>query len=200
MDPAPLHPLSRSVVLSIQGTVMSRKILYFLPLLIVAVLLGFFIVGLQRDPRELPSVLLNHPLPEVALSGLPGRDRPLTDTAQLKGQVALVNFFGSWCVACVQEHPMLTRIGAEGVVPLEGIAFKDKGHDTMRFLARHGDPYDRVGFDTTNRVAIEFGVTGAPETFVIDKDGVIRFKHVGPITEDVWELTLRPLIKDLQKG
>jgi len=179
---------------------MTRKIVFFLPLLVVAVLLGFFVVGLQMDPRRLPSVLEDRPMPEFALAGLPGRAAPLTDKAQLTGEVALVNFFGSWCVACVQEHPMLNRIQAEKVAPLHGIAFQDQPQATLRFLARHGDPYDRVGYDTTNRIAIEFGVTGAPETFVIDRDGVIRHKHVGPITEDDWVNTLRPLIEDLQEG
>lgn len=179
---------------------MSRRIISFLPLLVVAVLLGFFVVGLQMDPRRLPSALLHQPLPAFSLDGLPGRAPPLTESAQLTGQVALVNFFGSWCAACVQEHPMLNRIQAEGVAPLHGIAFQDQPQATLRFLARYGDPYDRVGYDTTNRIAIEFGVTGAPETFVIDKAGVIRHKHVGPITEDDWVRTLRPLIEDLQDG
>ncbi|MBB4267213.1 DsbE family thiol:disulfide interchange protein [Roseospira visakhapatnamensis] len=178
---------------------MSRKIVFLLPLLVVVVLLVFFAVGLRMDPRNLPSALLDRPLPAFTLAGLPDRPQPLTGPDQLTGEVALVNFFGSWCVACVQEHPMLNRIQAEDVAPLHGIAFKDEPAATTRFLARHGDPYDRVGYDTTNRIAIEFGVTGAPETFVIDKAGVIRHKHVGPITEDVWANTLRPLIEDLQK-
>lgn len=179
---------------------MTRKLVYFLPLLVVAVLLGFFVIGLQRDPRVLPSVLLDRPVPPFSLPGLPGRDPALTGPEDLAGGVVLVNFFGSWCVACLQEHPMLKRIQAEDVVPVHGIAFKDDPADTLRWLARHGDPYDRIGYDTTNRIAIEFGVTGAPETFVIDEAGVIRHKHVGPITEEVWVNTLRPLIEDLTKG
>lgn len=176
------------------------RLVYLLPLLIVAVLLGFFLVGLQRDPTVLPSVLLDRPVPEFTLPGLPGRDPALTSPADITGEVVLVNFFGSWCVACLQEHPMLKRIQAEGLVPLHGIAFKDQPEDTLRWLGRHGDPYDAIGYDTTNRIAIEFGITGAPETFVIDKAGVIRKKHIGPITEDVWMEELRPLIEDLQKG
>ncbi|WP_299441454.1 DsbE family thiol:disulfide interchange protein [uncultured Rhodospira sp.] len=176
---------------------MMRRIIYFLPLLVVAVLLVFFIDGLQRDPRKLPSVLLDRPVPAFALEGLPGRDPALTGKDAFTGQVTLLNFFGSWCVACLQEHAMLSRIQAEGLVPLHGIAFKDQPEDTLRWLERHGDPYDRVGYDTTNRIAIEFGITGAPETFVIDAAGVIQYKHVGPITEQVWAQTLRPLIEDL---
>ncbi|KAA5605095.1 DsbE family thiol:disulfide interchange protein [Roseospira marina] len=176
------------------------KVVYFLPLIVVAILLVFFIVGLQRDPRALPSVLLDRPVPTFSLPGLPDRDPALTDPGAFQGKVVLLNFFGSWCVACLQEHPVLKRIQAEGLVPLHGIAFKDKPEDTLRWLGRHGDPYDAIGYDTTNRIAIEFGVTGAPETFVIDKQGVIRHKHVGPITDEVWVNTLRPLIEDLQNG
>ncbi|MBB4286301.1 DsbE family thiol:disulfide interchange protein [Roseospira goensis] len=179
---------------------MTRKLVYFLPLLVVAVLLGFFIVGLQRDPRELPSVLLDQPVPEFALPGLPGREPPLTEKADLQGEVVLLNFFGSWCAACLQEHPVLQRIQDEGLVPVHGIAFKDQPDDTLRWLKRHGDPYDRIGYDTTNRIAIEFGITGAPETFVIDKAGVIRHKQIGPITDRIWAETLRPLIEDLNEG
>ncbi|MQX36120.1 DsbE family thiol:disulfide interchange protein [Roseospira navarrensis] len=178
----------------------TRRLVSLLPLLVVAILIGFFIVGLTKDPRELPTVLLDRPVPDFSLPGLPGRDPALTDPAAIQGEVVLVNFFGSWCVACLQEHAMLKRIQAEGLVPLHGIAFKDQPEDTLRWLGRHGDPYDAVGYDTTNRIAIEFGITGAPETFVIDKDGVIRHKHVGPISEEAWTNTLRPLIEDLQKG
>jgi len=175
------------------------KVVYFLPLLVVFVLIGFFIFGLFNDPRALPSVLLDRPAPTFSLPGLPGRDPALTSVDDLKGEVTLVNFFGSWCVACLQEHPVLKRIKATGLVPLDGIAFKDNPEELLRWLRRHGDPYDAIGYDTTNRIAIEFGVTGAPETFVIDKAGVIRHKHVGPITDQVWMETLRPLIEDLQK-
>lgn len=176
---------------------MMRRLVYFLPLALVAVLLGFFIVGLQKDPRKLPSVLLDRPVPAFTLAGLPGREGALTGPDDLKGLVTLLNFFGSWCVACLQEHAMLKRIRAEGLAPVHGIAFKDQPEDTLRWLGRHGDPYDRVGYDTTNRIAIEFGITGAPETFVIDADGVIQYKHIGPITEQVWAETLRPLIEKL---
>lgn len=178
---------------------MTRKILYFLPLLVVAVLLAFFVIGLQRDPRVLPSVLLERPVPDFTLPGLPDRGQPLADKSALMGEVTLLNFFGSWCVACIQEHPMLKRIQAEGIAPVHGIAFKEDPEKLARWLARHGDPYDRIGYDTTNRIAIEFGVTGAPETFIIDKAGVIRHKHVGPITEAVWVEDLRPRIEKLSE-
>ncbi len=178
---------------------MIRKLAFFIPLLVVAVLIGFFVVGLQRDPTALPSVLLDQPVPPFELPGLPGRQQPLTGPEDLGEDVVLLNFFGSWCVACLQEHPVLERIRKTGVVDIHGIAFKDKPDDTLRWLARHGDVYDRIGYDTTNRIAIEFGVSGAPETFVIDADGVIRYKYVGPITDAVWAETLRPLIESLRQ-
>lgn len=178
---------------------MARRLVFFIPLLLVAVLLGFFFVGLQRDPTALPSVLLDRPVPPFDLPGLPGREPPLTGPDDLVGDVVLLNFFGSWCIACLQEHPTLARIQQTGLVDIHGIAFKDQPDDTLRWLNRHGDVYDRVGYDTTNRIAIEFGVSGAPETFVIDADGVIRYKYVGPITDAVWAETLRPLIESLRQ-
>lgn len=175
-----------------------RKLVYLLPALIFAGLIGFFIVGLQKDPSRLESVLIDRPVPDFSLEALPGRGKPLA-SEHLKGDVTLVNIFGSWCVACIAEHPMLKDIQASGVVSIHGIDWREKNPaDGMRWLQRNGDPYDRVGLDPDSHVAIDFGVTGAPETFVVDAGGVIRYKHIGPITRDDWNNTLKPLIQELR--
>ncbi|MBF0095576.1 MAG: DsbE family thiol:disulfide interchange protein [Alphaproteobacteria bacterium] len=176
---------------------------YLLPILIFVVLLVVFTVRLVAvregdTPNLLPSVLIDRPVPTFALEPLPGRERPLS-SEHLKGAVSLVNIFGSWCVACAAEHPMLTRIQQSGEVPIHGIDWRDDPLKGAAWLKRNGDPYDRVGLDPDSAVAIDFGVTGAPETFVVDAKGIIRYKHIGPITEADWTRTLLPLIKELRK-
>jgi len=114
--------------------------------------------------------------------------------------VSLVNIYGSWCIACVQEHPFLVKIKQMGIVPIHGIDWRDDPAEGAKWLKKHGDPYDRVGVDPApGRTAIDFGVTGAPETFVVDKAGIIRYKHIGPVNQDVWDNTLLPIIKELSK-
>lgn len=180
-----------------------KRLVYLLPVAVFAVVALFFYRGLQLDPREIPSVLINKPVPELDLPPVPGRDEEGLTSAHLTGQVSLVNIFGSWCVACVAEHPMLLRIQEAGVVPIHGIDWNEKNpEDGARWLRRNGDPYDRVGLDLgppESHAAIDFGVTGAPETFVVDARGNIRYKHTGPITPEVWENTLWPMIQELQQ-
>ncbi|MFA7430846.1 MAG: DsbE family thiol:disulfide interchange protein [Rhodospirillaceae bacterium] len=177
-----------------------KKLIYLVPIVVLAALAVMFTVGLGRDPKTIPSVLIDRPVPSFALEALPDRGKPLSST-DLTGQVTLVNIFGSWCVACIAEHPILVNISKTGEVPIHGIAWREKDpRDAMRWLGRHGDPYDRVGHDADSRVAIDFGVTGAPETFVVDPKGVIRYKHIGPVTTEVWENTLKPLIAQLRKS
>ncbi|MFN3075526.1 MAG: DsbE family thiol:disulfide interchange protein [Alphaproteobacteria bacterium] len=173
------------------------------PLLIFLVLLAFFaerLVGIHRGdaPNLLPSVLINRPVPEFSLEPLPGRGRPLA-SADLKGKVSLVNIFGSWCVSCAAEHPFLMSLKKSGAVVVHGIDWRDDPVKGAAWLARHGDPYDRVGLDPDSQVAIDFGVTGAPESFVVDAAGVIRYKVVGPISAEVWTQTLEPMIRELRK-
>jgi cytochrome c biogenesis protein CcmG/thiol:disulfide interchange protein DsbE len=176
-----------------------RKLIFIAPTLIFAVLVGMFMMRLGNDPRDIPSMLINKPVPEFALSGLPDTPRGLTSD-DLKGDVSLVNIFGSWCVACIAEHPELVRIKESGFVKIYGIDWREKDPvDGKRWLERNGNPYTLVGMDPNSRVAIDFGVTGAPETFVVDKAGVVRYKHVGPITPEVWEGTLKPMITELRK-
>lgn len=178
-----------------------RRLLYLLPVAVFGILALFFLRGLTLNPREIPSVLINRPVPEMNLAPLPGRgDQTGLATADLKGRVSLVNIYGSWCIACVQEHPYLMKIKQTGIVPIHGIDWRDDPVEGAKWLKKHGDPYDRVGVDPApGRTAIDFGVTGAPETFIVDKAGIIRYKHIGPVTPDVWEKTLLPIIKELSK-
>lgn len=178
-----------------------RRLLYLLPVAVFGILALFFLRGLTLNPREIPSVLINRPVPLMNLAPLPGRgDQTGLATADLKGRVSLVNIYGSWCIACVQEHPYLMKIKQTGIVPIHGIDWRDDPVEGAKWLKKHGDPYDRVGVDPApGRTAIDFGVTGAPETFIVDKAGIIRYKHIGPVTPENWENTLLPIIKELNK-
>lgn len=178
-----------------------RRLLYLLPVAVFGILALFFLRGLTLNPREIPSVLINRPVPEMNLAPLPGRgDNTGLATADLKGRVSLVNIYGSWCIACVQEHPYLMKIKQTGIVPIHGIDWRDDPVEGAKWLKKHGDPYERVGVDPApGRTAIDFGVTGAPETFIVDKAGIIRYKHIGPVTPEAWEKTLLPIIKELSK-
>ncbi|CCG08306.1 DsbE family thiol:disulfide interchange protein [Pararhodospirillum photometricum] len=200
MTPSPSPDPEETAPLPFVAAKRPKRWVYFLPLGVVALLVVLFLVGLDRDPRLLPSQLINRPLPAFSLEPLPGRGRPL-DSAALKGDVSLVNVFGSWCVACQQEHPMLLAIQREGLVRIHGVDWREKDPaDGLAWLNRHGDPYDRVGLDPDSHVVIDLGVTGAPETFVVDAQGVVRYKHTGPITPEVWSQTLKPLILSLREG
>ncbi len=175
-----------------------RRLLYLVPLLVFAGVAVYFGFGLSRDPRYIPSALIDKPVPQFDLPGLPGQ--PGLATADLKGKVTLINFFASWCVECRTEHANLLKLGADKGVYLYGIAWKDKDGDTLRWLAELGNPYRRVGVDAANTAGINFGVYGVPETYVIDRRGRIVFKQVGPITPDVLRHKLPALLDRLAKG
>jgi len=177
-----------------------RRLLFILPVLFFLVLCGYFALALRpdRDPRELPSALLDKPAPVFALAGLAGK--PGIDRAFLAGRVTLINFFASWCVPCRLEHPLLMNLERDTKTPLYGIAYKDKEDDTERFLQQLGDPYQRIGVDAAGRVGIDFGVYGVPETYVIDKEGRIRLRHVGPLDAAALKKELLPLLQELAKS
>jgi cytochrome c biogenesis protein CcmG/thiol:disulfide interchange protein DsbE len=178
-----------------------KRLLYFLPVAVFVLLAAFFLKGLGMDPREIKSVLINHPVPDMNLAPLPGRgaDTGLA-SADLKGRVTVVNIFGSWCITCIQEHPYLMQLKTQGIVPIHGIDWRDEPTAGAAWLKKNGDPYARVGIDPApGRTAVDFGVTGAPESFIVDKQGVIRYKHIGAITPQVWEKTLLPIIRELEK-
>ncbi len=175
---------------------MNRRALFVLPILLLVGLAVLFAVGLRHDPSIVPSVLIDKPVPEFDLPPL-FDDKPGLATADLNGQVALVNVFASWCIPCRVEHPLFMRVAEEGEVPVYGINYKDAPADAKRWLAELGDPYTRIGADRDGRAGIEWGVYGVPETFLVDGTGTIRFKHVGPLTVDVLDETIMPLVREL---
>ena len=169
----------------------------FIPLAVFVVIGGFLFVGLWMNPREIPSPLIGKPVPKFSLSPVRGRSLGLA-SADLNGEVALVNVFASWCVACREEHPLLVQISRERIVPVHGLNYKDRPEDAARWLEEMGDPYTRTAADLDGRVGIDWGVYGVPETFVIDREGRIAYKQIGPITPAIWQQTLLPLIRRLQ--
>jgi cytochrome c biogenesis protein CcmG, thiol:disulfide interchange protein DsbE len=175
-----------------------RRLIYLLPIAAFTALAGYFVVSLSRDPSVLPSAMLNQPTPAFTLAGLQGQPGLARD--EFRGQVVLINFFASWCVPCRAEHPLLMRLAAELKTPVYGIDYKDKPEDAARFLSELGNPYGRIGADRDGRVGIDFGVYGVPETYVIDKAGRIRLRHVGPLTPADVTRELAPLVKELQKS
>jgi len=168
------------------------------PLLLFLGFIGFLAYGLSRDPAKLESILIDQPFPDFALADLHNPDVILTDAA-LKDNINLVNVFGSWCVACVQEHPNLVAIGQMDRVRIVGMNWRDEREKAKAWLTKYGDPYDVIIFDADSQLAIDLGVTGAPETFVVDRNGRIRYKHVGIITAEVWRETLVPMIETLER-
>jgi cytochrome c biogenesis protein CcmG, thiol:disulfide interchange protein DsbE len=170
-----------------------------LPLAVFAVIVAFLFVGLYRDPREVPSPLIGKPAPAFSLTELHKPDQRLT-TADLRGQVWLLNVWASWCVSCREEHPLLVALAKANVVPVIGLAYKDNPADGIKWLAANGDPYRTSIVDRDGRVGIDFGVYGVPETFVIDKAGIIRYKQIGPLTSDALDGTILPLVRKLQQS
>lgn len=169
---------------------------YLLPLIVFAVLVGFLAVGLNLNPREVPSPLIDKPAPAFTLPLLDAPDKQLA-AQDLRGQVWLLNVWASWCAACLQEHPLLVELAKTGGVKLYGLNYKDNRDDALTWLQRHGDPYVQSVSDPEGLVGIDFGVYGVPETFVIDRQGVIRLKHIGPVTPAALRDTILPLVAKL---
>jgi cytochrome c biogenesis protein CcmG/thiol:disulfide interchange protein DsbE len=172
------------------------KLKFLIPLALFLVLVVFLAVGLKLDPREVPSPLIDKPAPGFALARLddPGQTIQRED---LLGKVWMLNVWASWCVACRQEHPLLVAFSKRKVVPIYGLNYKDKRPDGLGWLQQFGNPYDASLHDFDGKVGIDFGVYGVPETFLIDKAGVIRHKHIGPLTPDVIAREIEPLIRKL---
>jgi cytochrome c biogenesis protein CcmG/thiol:disulfide interchange protein DsbE len=173
------------------------RLLLFGPAAIFLGVIAAFVFGLERDLNTLPSPLMGKPVPEFSLPPVKGRTLGLA-TGDLKGEVSLVNVFASWCLACREEHPVLMRLQAQGDLPLYGLNYKDKPEDGARWLDEMGDPYARTGADLDGKVAIDWGVYGVPETFLVDAQGRIAFKQVGPITPQIVENTILPLAARLR--
>ncbi|MBW8370416.1 MAG: DsbE family thiol:disulfide interchange protein [Thiobacillus sp.] len=172
------------------------KAWYLIPLAIFIAMLGFLGVGLKLDPREVPSPLIDKPAPVFRLQTLDSPSR-LMSSEEMRGQVWLLNVWASWCAGCREEHPILVEFAKTRTVPIYGLDYKDQPDDARRWLANFGNPYVASVSDPDGRTGIEFGVYGVPETFVIDKAGIIRHKQIGPITPEVLRDTILPLVKKL---
>ena len=174
-----------------------RRLLLIAPLIGFAALVAAFAPRLGSDPNLVPSPLIGKPVPEFDLPAVKGRLLGLA-SANLKGEVSLVNVFASWCVACREEHPILLQLREAGTVPIHGLDYKDRPDDAAKWLDTMGDPYTRTGADINGRVGIDFGVYGVPETFVIDRAGRIAFKQIGAITPEILAGTILPLVAKLR--
>ncbi|MGH7073181.1 MAG: DsbE family thiol:disulfide interchange protein [Stellaceae bacterium] len=184
-----------------------RRLLFIVPLVLFIGLVVYFFVALQPgyDPTLLPSAMIGKPVPQFNLQGpssppsYAGTPVKLgVDTNDLIGHVAVVNFFASWCIPCRVEAPVLMGLGPTANVPMVGIAYKDSPSDAVGFLNEYGNPYSAIGLDESGRTAINFGVYGVPETYVIDKHGIIRLRYVGPLTADAIARQILPLIRQLK--
>jgi cytochrome c biogenesis protein CcmG/thiol:disulfide interchange protein DsbE len=172
---------------------------FAIPLAVFVVILAFLFVGLGLNPREVPSPFIGKPAPAFQLAQLHAPDRAFTEK-DLRGQVWLLNVWASWCISCRDEHPLLVELAKGKTVPLVGLNYKDKPDEAKAWLKQFGDPYQLSVSDLNGRVGIDYGVYGVPETFVIDKTGVIRYKHIGPITPEALEKKILPLVRELQKS
>lgn len=168
----------------------------WLPVIVFFVLVGFFAKGLFLNPREVPSPFIGKPAPAFSLPVV-GNEAQTFSPADMKGKVWVLNVWAPWCVSCRQEHPVLMALAQSGAVPIVGLNWKDKDREAAQLLAQHGSPYYAVPDDLSGKVGIDYGVTGTPETYVIDKEGIVRMKHIGPIDPEVWKNKFEPKLKEL---
>lgn len=171
---------------------------YLVPLFVFLGLVVLFVAGLHRDPSLVPSPLINKPLPEFTLPTVQN-PHEVVKSDQLQGEVTLLNVWASWCVSCRYEHPVLMDLAHSKEVKIVGFNYKDTRTDALRWLQRRGDPYVMTLFDQSGKVGIDLGVYGVPETYVLDRNGVIRYKQIGPITPEILDETIRPIVKRLQR-
>ena len=180
---------------------MAQRSFYMIPLLVFLILAVYFAIGLTKDPKRLPNMLAGKPVPYFQLKPIKGRDNKGFASTDLIGHVSLINVFGSWCIACRVEHPLLMKLGETDDIVIHGINWREEDPDAgPAWLERYGDPYVLVGDDPDSRAAIAFGVMGAPETFLVDTKGIVRHKITGPITQEIWESTLKPIIDALREN
>ncbi|MBH0187459.1 MAG: DsbE family thiol:disulfide interchange protein [Nitrospira sp.] len=170
---------------------------FIIPFTLFLVVVGFLAVGLRLNPREIPSPLVGKAAPVFSLPQLHEEGKTFSPR-EMAGQVWLLNFWASWCGGCKTEHPVLMQLAKSGAVPIYGMDYKDKRDEALTWLTQWGNPYPIVGVDEVGRVGIDYGVYGVPETYVIDKQGVIRYKQIGPLNEDVLANKILPLVKELQ--
>ena len=173
---------------------------FLFPLAIFIVLVGFLAVGLRLNPREVPSPLIGKPVPNFRLAQLQAPDKFIS-AEDMRGKVWLLNVWASWCVSCRQEHPVLIDLDRQKKIAIVGLNYKDERAAAITWLNQHGgDPYLVSAVDMDGRVGIDFGVYGVPETFLIDKNGVIRYKHIGPVTTEALKTKILPLAEELARG
>ena len=175
-----------------------RNLLYAAPIVLMAGLGVVFYIGLSKDPKLLPSALIGEPAPQFELPALLV-DNDEVSSASIEGKVVLINFFASWCGPCRIEHPLLMSIADAGEVPLYGINYKDAEVDAKRWLANFGDPFSEIGVDLDGRTGIDWGVYGLPETFLLNRQGQIVYKHVGPLSPEVFTTEIMPIVRELEK-
>ncbi len=175
-----------------------RRTGFLIPIVVFLAIAVFLGIGLFLDPREIPSPLIGKEVPEFDLPPVQGRTLGLS-SKDLRGEVSLVNVFASWCTACREEHPQFMELARSGLVPIHGLNYKDKPADAAAWLDSLGDPYTRTGADIDGRVGIDWGVYGVPETFIVDREGRIQYKHIGAITPEVMEKKILPVIYRLQR-
>lgn len=172
---------------------------FLLPLAVFLIVAAFLVKGLFLNPREVPSPLIDKPAPAFKLTQLHEPDKSLARD-DLKGKVWLLNVWASWCVSCREEHPLLVDLAKQNLVPIYGLNYKDQRDAALGWLQQFGNPYAASIADLDGRVGIDYGVYGVPETFVIDKSGVIRYKQIGPITPEALNNRIIPLVKTLQQS
>jgi cytochrome c biogenesis protein CcmG/thiol:disulfide interchange protein DsbE len=171
---------------------------YLLPLGVFVLLVVLLGIGLSLNPREVPSPLIGKPAPAFRLPHLHDPQKTIS-SAELRGKVWVLNVWASWCAACRDEHPLLTDFARSGLAPVYGLNYKDKREDALLWLRRFGDPYAASLHDPDGRVGIDYGVYGVPETYVIDRQGVIRYKRIGPVTVEILEKKIAPLIRQINQ-
>lgn len=177
---------------------MNKSIHYLTPLVFFLLLAAFLWHGLEMDPRKLPSALLNKPAPELNVPQLQDSTQSFTNE-QLRGKVSMLHIWASWCTICREEHPMIMKIARSKVLPIYGLVYKDEADQAQAVLHKLGNPYTAVAFDAEGQAAIDWGVYGVPETYIIDDKGIIRYKQLGAITPRVWQNVMLPLITKLQQ-
>jgi len=175
------------------------KAKFLIPLVLFIGLVVFLAIGLNRDPHEVPSPLINKAAPAFEIPQLAQASKTFSP-ASMQGQVWILNVWASWCVACREEHPVLVELAKSQMAPVIGLDYKDKREDALALLAEKGNPYVLSAFDGNGRVGIDYGVYGVPETYIIDKAGVIRFKHIGPLTMDLLNEKIYPMLSELKKS
>ncbi len=196
MSVEPILTTSRAVAGEVRQR--TRRVATLVPLMVFLGLVVALAWGMSRDPGTIPSALIGRAVPQFSLPPVKGGTLGLSSD-DLRGEVSLVNVFASWCVACREEHPVFMQMKADGVVPIHGLNYKDRPDDAARWLNTMGDPYTRTGADIDGRVAIDWGVYGVPETFVITKEGHIAHKHIGAVTPKALEATILPFIRRLRQ-